>query len=242
MTRAAWALGFSAVWSNSPPPSPTFLVSPGGCAIFVKTPLVAQEIRAPSLERWVQDARLCIVRVIDAMNNSVYFASCYGYAVSHANRGANEAYLRDVLTYLGGLSSPAVMMGDLNDHPTTSDALAQAHVTGMYRISGEEPTTLNKEGEVAKKPPIDHCLANRQALDMAVKVKVDSTLQVSDHLPILLCAYVKKCYLLEGSVDKASKESPAKNVCCTMVCHASYVSAVAGSCMQLDPRILWHCH
>ena len=43
MTRVASAAGYAAVWSNSPPPSPTFRISPGGCAIFVRAPLSVQE-------------------------------------------------------------------------------------------------------------------------------------------------------------------------------------------------------
>ena len=91
MSRVAAAAGFSAVWSNSPPPSPTFSVSPGGCAIFVRAPLSAQEIRAPALERWVSEAGLCLAKVCDAGRNTWCFASCYGYPVSHQNRGALSA-------------------------------------------------------------------------------------------------------------------------------------------------------
>ena len=107
MSRVASAVGFSVVWSNSPPPSPTFSVSPGGCAIFARAPLSLQEIRAPALEKWVSEARLCMAKVSDARRNTWCFASCYGYPISHQSRGANEIFLRDVLTFLGGLTCPS---------------------------------------------------------------------------------------------------------------------------------------
>ena len=188
MTRMSAALGFTCVWSSSPPPSPTFSVSPGGTALFVRDPLTCSEIRPPALERWNSQARLCVANVCGLGNLCVTIASCYGYPVSHEDRGLNEAYLRDVLSYLGRLTNPAVMIGDLNDHPSTSQALAGAHVMNMFRLTDDSPTTLSKQGHTSGRLPLDHCLANTSAASLPIRAKVDSTLVLSDHLPILLDA------------------------------------------------------
>ena len=122
----------------------------------------------------------------DAGGSTWCRAACYGYPISHSSRGANELFLADVLTFLGGLTCPSVMMGDVNDHPTTSFALTQAHGVGMHRLTRDEATTLTKDGQLASKPPIDQCYGNQPLLDLGVKVKVDPTLRISDHLPVLL--------------------------------------------------------
>ena len=184
--RVASSLGCAVVWSAPPPPSPTFLVSPGGTAILVRQPYMLEEMRVPALEKWRSEARICVASVTDAEGMSMCFASCYGYPISHPNRGANEAYLRDTLSFLGRLMCPAVLLGDLNDHPSTSDVLAQSHLVQMHRITDESPTTLTKDGDIAARTPIDHCFVNQRAVELAPRVRVDSTLRISDHLPILL--------------------------------------------------------
>ena len=152
----------------------------------MRAPLSVQEVRVPALEKWINEARLCIAKVTDAGGSAWCFAACYGYPISHSSRGANEFFLADVLTFLGGMTCPSVMMGDVNDHPTTSFALTQAHGVGMHRLTRDDATTLTKDGQLASKLPIDQCYGNQPLLDLGVKVKVDPTLRISDHLPILL--------------------------------------------------------
>ena len=187
MSRVASALGFSAVWSVSPPPSPTFAVSPGGTAIFAKQPLTLEQdlVRPPTLEKWFQEARVCIARVVDAGRMSLCVASCYGYPCSHPSRGTNEAYLRDIVSYMGGLMCPS-MCGDLNDHPSTSEALARMSILHMHRITDDAPTTLGKRGDLSQKLPLDHVLVNDACLELGVRAKCDPTLLVSDHVPVLM--------------------------------------------------------
>ena len=186
MSRIANALGFSVVWSASPPPSPTFSVAPGGTAILARRPLELHELRIPSLERWRMQARLCTACIVDASKNKVVFASCYGFPLNHEERRANESLLESTLSELSEMICPAFLMGDMNDHPTTSNALAKASAMGMYRLSDDSPTTLNKQGAPATKLPIDHCFGNRVAMECGYKCKTDPTLVVSDHVPILL--------------------------------------------------------
>ena len=131
-----------------------------------------------------------MARVVDSAGSVTCFASWCGYPVSHPDRSANEAYLRDVFSAMGRLMCPAVVMGDLNDHLSSSPVLASCDLLGLSRVSSNEPTTLNKEGEVSLKEPIDHCLINGSARDMDVKVKSDTTLRISDHVPILLSMIV----------------------------------------------------
>ena len=122
-SKSLWT--FNSIWSASPPPSPTFAVAPGGTALLVKTPLVVQAIRPPCLERWFLEARLCIGLVRDSFRLKLVVAVCYGYPRGHPSRCANEAFLRDVLTWLGMLTCPSMLLGDLNDHPSTSACSAE---------------------------------------------------------------------------------------------------------------------
>ena len=210
LTRLASSLGFAAIWSVAPPPSPTFAVAPGGCAFFARSPLVVEELRPPALEKWRNEARVCVARILDLGGNSVCVASCYGYPPSHPRREANEAYLRDVLSYLGELKAPSLLLGDFNDHPSTSRVLAQSHTADMYRVTNDDPTTLTKNGELAAKLPIDHCFANRAALHLGTKAKVDPTLRVSDHLPILVSIPSASSQLMCVEWAKPTKNLPPK--------------------------------
>ena len=102
------------------------------------------------------------------------------------------------------------MMGDLNDHPTTSCAMAQSHTVGMHRLTKENPTTLAKDGAIASKPPFDHCLVNQKALDLGMQVMVDATLRMSDHLPILLKSQIQHPVFWQTVWSKPTKPLPPK--------------------------------
>ena len=190
LARVASSYGFHMVWSGSPPPSPTFSVFPGGTVILARAPLVLQEVRPPVLEKWINKGRVCLAYVIDSVKNKFLVASCYGHPVSHPDRNTNEAYLREVLAYMGAVTCASILMGDLNDHPMTSIAMASASVMGMHRLSSDDPTTLTKNGELAVRPPLDHCYVNMPAMSYPMRVKVDVTLRISDHLPLLLSFHV----------------------------------------------------
>ena len=90
--------------------------------------------------------------------------------------------------------------------------LAQAHIVDMHRLTNDDPTTLAKDGEVAVKLPIDHCLANKGALDLGVKVKVDYTLRISDHLPILLRLPLRSSQFMCVEWAKPTKSLPPKTI------------------------------
>ena len=191
-----------------PPPSPTFAVSPGGTAIFAKAPCVLQEVRPPSLEMWNLRGRVCVANVIDAVGTVTTFAACYGFPLSHPDRAANEVYLRDVLSTMGGLRCCSVVLGDLNDHPNSSPVLSSSHVLGMFRVSDDRPTTLSKDGTLSGRDPLDHCLVNLVARDRGLKVKTDPTLRVSDHVPILVnlpVAHPRFLQVVWPSPDKLGK-------------------------------------
>ena len=186
LSRVAARLGFDSIWSSPPPPSPTFTVSPGGCAFFARSPLSVSTFVMPALQKWVNEARLCVAMITDSAGSKMCIATCYGYPASHPKHSANEDLLRDVLTSLGDLTCPAVLVGDLNTHPNASNVLARALDVGMHRISPDHPTTLTKDGKVASRPALDHAYVNRRGWDLGIKAKVDATLRLSDHLPVLL--------------------------------------------------------
>ena len=210
LARVASALKCSVVWSNSPPPSPTFAVAPGGCAIFARSPLVMEELRPPALEKWRNEARLCVARVTDSGKRAVCVVACYGYPPSHQGRRANEAFLMDALAFTGRLNYPSLLLGDLNDHPSTSNALAQASIFDMHRLSSDDPTTLSKDGSLSSKPPIDHCFVNRRAFDLGVEAKIDPTLRVSDHVPVLVRIRARAPVFLVAEWSRPTKSLPPR--------------------------------
>ena len=92
------SLGFRAVWSGSPPPSPTFAVSCKHCnpceRAFSLTGDLATRIGEVVCER----KGVC---VIDVSRRAVCIITCYGHPVSHVDRRANESYLRDLFSVAG---------------------------------------------------------------------------------------------------------------------------------------------
>ena len=210
LARVASSHRCSVVWSNSPPPSPTFSVAPGGCAIFVRSPLIMEELRPPALEKWRNEGRLCVARVTDSGRRTVCVVTCYGYPPSHQERRANEALLRDALAFTGELTCPTLLLGDLNDHPSTSHALAQASIFDMHRLTDDHPTTLAKDGALANKLPIDHCFANRRAFDCGVETKVDPTLRVSDHVPVLARIRARAPHFFVAEWSRPTKPLPPR--------------------------------
>ena len=56
---------------------------------------------------------------------------------------------------------------------------------GMHRITDDQPVALAKNGQMATRVSLDHCVS-RSALDMRVQAKTDPTLRVSDHIPSLV--------------------------------------------------------
>ena len=56
-----------------------------------------------------------------------------------------------MLTVLGEMTGPSILLGDLNDHPPTSKILARANVVGMRRLTKNDPTTLSKSGTLANR-------------------------------------------------------------------------------------------
>ena len=212
LARVASGLRCSVVWSSSPPPSPPFSVAPEGCAIFVRSPLVVEELRPPALEKWRNEGRLCVARISDSGGRAVCVVSCYGYPPSHQGRRANEVFLLDALAYTGGLNYPSILLGDLNDHPTTSNALAQASIFDMHRLTCDDPTTLSKDGNLSAKLPIDHCYVNRRSLEVGVDAKIDPTLRVSDHVPVLVRVRARSPKFLVADWAKPTKDLPPRSV------------------------------
>ena len=112
--------------------------------------------------------------------------ACYGFPVSHPQRGTNEVLLSDALAYLSSLTCPSFLAGDLNDSVHTSPILSMASAIGVHDLTPNLPTTMKKDGQIANAPPLDHVMANRSALDSAPKVRIDYRILLSDHFPLSL--------------------------------------------------------
>ena len=118
----------------------------------------------------------------------------------------------DALAYTGGLNYPSILLGDLNDHPTTSNALVQASSFDMHRLTGDDPTTLSKDGNLSSKLPIDHCYVNRRSLEVGVEAKIDPTLRISDHVPVLVRVRARAPKFLVAEWSKPTKNLPPRSV------------------------------
>ena len=80
----------------------------------------------------------------------------------------------------------------------------------MHRLTRDAPTTLTKDGELASKLPIDQCYGNQSALDWGLRVKVDTTLRISDRLPILLQATVRESVTWRVTWARPTKNLPPR--------------------------------
>ena len=76
-----------------------------------------------------------------------------------------------------------VIAGDLNvtqNHPM----LAMSHAFGFHRVSGEETTTMNRQGIPRSGSPIDHVIMNSLATNLLTHCRTNQSVTVSDHFPI----------------------------------------------------------
>ena len=211
LARMALKYGLTCVWSSSPPPSPTFSVSPGGTAVLAREPLVAREEHIPLLAQWVSASRVCSARVSFPSSSGVssFLAIViYGYPDSHPERDRNDELLRDVFVSLEAWTCPILVAGDLNTTVAQSATLAQADQWGFFRISPNLATTTNKEGLPAKSAPIDHMLANTRMMDMIYECKVDWGVAISDHFPILASLVLNRASFRIARWPKPPKVCP----------------------------------
>ena len=80
----------------------------------------------------------------------------------------------------------------------------------MFRLTRDTPTTLTKDGGLASKLPIDQCYGNQSALDCGLKAKVDPTLRIPDHLPILLQLTVRESVTWHVTWARPTKNLPPR--------------------------------
>ena len=103
---------------------------------------------------------------------------------SRPQRGLNEVLLSDACAYLSGLRCPAIVAGDLNDSLQTSPKLAMCTAIGVHDKTPNLPTTMQKDGHVAKSPPIDHEIVNgpRSGFVCEDQLSAAHVRSLSDHL------------------------------------------------------------
>ena len=184
LSRAAYSMGFSSVWSASPPPNATSSVSQGGTAIFVKSPLVASPLTAPGCDRWRSRGRARVAKVCDPSGSCIVIIAAYGFPPGHQDRGANEEMFKDLLGTLTSLTCPSILVGDLNSTISDSPTLSLASMIGAVVLSPQGSSTTKRSKGRAKREPIDHVVANKSAVDLITMTRFEHNLVVSDHVPI----------------------------------------------------------
>ena len=123
---------------------------------------------------------------MDTTVERVVIASCYRYPKGHHDRAANEDFIDAVMAWSCSLTAPSIVVGDMNDHPSTSLAMMRATALGMQRLNDNASTTLTKDGAISNRLSLDHRFANTHAWNLGIRVKVDHALRISDHLPMIL--------------------------------------------------------
>ena len=180
LARVSSSFGFSSCFSPAPPPFPTFACSPGGTAILARHEFVLQEEHIPALAKWRALGRVTAASIRGHSRERCSILACYGLPPSHPQRGSNEVLLSDVLAFLSGLKCPSIVAGALNDSHITSAALSMCAAIGVRNLTPNLPTTMKKDGQVSKSPPIDHASVNKAALDLFGKVRIE--VHISLHL------------------------------------------------------------
>ena len=183
ISRRALALGFVSLLSPSPPPSPGFLVPPGGVGLFARRPLSLRPFSLPDLHTWTSIGRL-IVGCIPFKCTQLIIACIYGFPVSHPRHADNEAMFMQAFACLTKLTHPAVLVGDFNEVESRSQVLTLAYRLGFWKINSNKSTTRDKNGDIAQNQAIDHVFANHRCHDLGIQGEVDYSRWLSDHFPI----------------------------------------------------------
>ena len=151
---------------------------------MVKAPLGIRKISNLVLEPWESLGR-CVSAYILAGRERVIVTAVYGFAPSHEMKDKNEDMLSQLGCWTAGLTIPSFIAGDLNADPSSSLFLMSPPMLRLWRINDDSPTTTKKAGGIANSLPIDHFIANSKCLDLACKIKVDYSVAVSDHYPLV---------------------------------------------------------
>ena len=183
LLRRAHSLGYSLIFSDPPPASPTFTLAPGGVAIGAKHPHSLRRIRPACLEQWFLQGRV-VVGLFVSSSFSCICVSVYCFAESHPKRAANEALIVDIFHWTSKLSHAVIVGGDFNMGAMGCGPLALAHTWGLMRIGDNSPTTRGKTGGVSRGEPIDHVYINVKMRDHAFTGGVNHDRYLSDHFPL----------------------------------------------------------
>ena len=159
LSRRAGQLGFHIFFSHAPPASPTFETSPGGVAIAVKHGYTLRKIHPPEFCRW-HDLGRAVAGVLLHGDYAVYLGAPYGFPKGHPQQHCNETMLAEIFHWMAGLSTCAIVGGDLNESEGTSTALSLADQWRLSHIASFHPTTRGKTNPIASTPPLDHVVVN----------------------------------------------------------------------------------
>ena len=185
MRRLARMQGYDGIFGVPPPPSPTFLSSPGGVALFTRLPYTVRKIHPVSLHSWEANGRMLIGEILLGSFSSFVLVGIYGYAPSHPEVSTNDELLADAFAWAGAQKCCTLVTGDLNTTTTQSMPLASCREFGLHRISPNKPTTGGRNNPTAKTQAIDHMLVNESLLQHMLACDVDYTVAISDHYPLV---------------------------------------------------------
>ena len=135
LARLASTHRCSCLWSQVPPPSPTFAVSPGGTMILAREPWQVRHFAFPALKRWESLSRMVSGNIIGPNQETLTVIAMYGFAESHMLRKNNEDMIKEALASLSCLTNPSLLAGDLNVTRAASPILSSAPNSGMHFLS-----------------------------------------------------------------------------------------------------------
>ena len=184
MRRLARMQGYDGIFGTPPPPSPTFLSSPGGVAFFTRLPYTVRKLHPAPLHQWETNGRVLIGEVLLG-NFSFVLVGIYGYAPSHPEVSTNDELLTHAFAWAGAQTCCTLVTGDLNATTTQSMPLASCREFGLHRVSPNKPTTGGRSAPTAKTLAIDHVLVNEPLLQYVLHCDVDYAVALSDHYPLV---------------------------------------------------------
>ena len=151
-----------------------------------REPFCLAALRPTPLVKWINMARVAVGKLSGPMACDCVIIGIYGLHRDHGKRSMNEGMLLDCMSYAATLKMPTILCRDLNDTTHSSMVLGRADRFPLTRASPDAPTTLRHDNTVGRGLPIDHIYLNKAAACLSYKTRVDYTVRLSDHFPLLM--------------------------------------------------------
>ena len=172
LSRVAKSLGYSCVWSKPPHSGPTFSVLPGGVALFAKEPIALRKLPSPHVDHWDNEGRAVAASLLyEVYGSSQHVVVMYGYPVSHSAYRTHEDMMIQISSWISSLTVPVIWGGDFNLARTSPPFLSSLALSSLWRVSGDQPSTMSRKGGISHVLPIDHIIVNHRMLDQGLEAQ-----------------------------------------------------------------------